>query len=85
MKWLKKLFSKLFGCKCGCQEKKPCACELDLSKVNIDTITINGKKVKVTTKKEELRKASSKKDEPQKTTSKPKKKVTKKTNKKAKK
>ena len=26
MKWLKKLFCKLFGCKCGCQEGKECTC-----------------------------------------------------------
>jgi len=71
MKWLKKLFCKLFGCKCGCQEGKECSCQVDVNKINVDTITVNSKNVK----KEEAKKSASK----------PKKKVTKKTNKKAKK
>lgn len=69
MKWLKKLFCKLFGCKCGCQEGKPCTCKVAEEKVVVET-----KQTKSTTKKEAKKSAS-----------KPKKKVIKKTTKKAKK
>ena len=75
MKWLKKLFSKLFGCKCGCQEAKPCTCNIDLSKIDEDKIVVDGKNIKITTKKE-AKKAEAKTE---------KKKPAKKTNKKAKK
>lgn len=72
MKWLKKLFCKLFGCKCGCQEGKPCTCNIDLSNIADDKIVVDGKNIKITTKKE------AKKAEAKTTKKKPVKKTTKK-------
>lgn len=70
MKWLKKLLSKLFGCK-QCEQ---CNRKIDTKPLSESKIYVDGKVLKVATKKEV-----------KKTTSKPKKKVAKKTTKKAKK
>lgn len=60
MKWLKKLFCKFFGCKCGCQEGKECKCS-GPKNVTTDEIKVTEKKsTKKNTKKKITKKTNKK-------------------------
>lgn len=88
MKWLKKLFCKIFGCKCGCKTihtEKVTYTMPEPAKVEVSKVTMNGETVYEAPKAKKTKTKSKKKETVKEKKKAPKKKVVKKTTKKEKK